>query len=403
MLKQGSGRGEAGGGNRLRSAFVVAEISMALMLLIGAGLLLKSFAKLRSVDPGFNASNVLTVRLTLPPQRYDTLEKQVAFYSALLDSLDRLPGVLSAGLTSDLPVNSDQDDTAVYFPGAKEQSGIANANIIHYCGVSPGYFATMQIRLLAGRGFNDDDTAKAPLVAVINDKMARKYWPGANPLGQTFKSSDKWWTVAGVVTDIHHADLDTAPAPEIYFPYRQLPLGSINMAVRTAERQGELVPAIRKAVRSLDPNQPIYDIQTMKSRIAASLNTQQVTSTLCGAFAAVALILATVGIYAVMSYVVSQRTREIGIRMALGAEQRQVVRMVVGRGVWMISAGLGIGALAAAGVTQLLQDQLFGITATDPSTYVGVAAFLGAVALLASYVPARRASRVDPVIALREE
>lgn len=403
MLKQGSSRGNRGGGNRLRSAFVVAEISLALMLLIGASLMLKSFAKLRSVDPGFNPSNILTAKLTLPPIRYNVDEKEAAFQRDLLDRLRSIPGVLSAALTSNLPVNGDDASTAVYFPGAKEESSIGNATLIQHSSVSPDYFAAMQIRLLAGRAFDEHDNAKGTNVAIVNQKMAREYWPGVDPLGKTFKTTNKWWTVAGVVADIHHGGLETKPAPEIYLPYLQYPLRSVYMAVRTTARQGEIVPEIRKAVQSVDRDQPIYDIQTMHGRIAASVNTQQVTSTLCGVFAAVALILATIGIYAVMSFVVSQRTREIGIRMALGAEQRQVVRMVVGRGVWLIAAGLCIGTAAAAGIAQLITELLFGITATDPSTYGGVAAFLGAVALTASYVPARRAARVDPVIALRDE
>jgi putative ABC transport system permease protein len=403
MLKQGSARGNVSSGSRMRSAFVVAEISIALMLLIGAGLVLKSFVKLRAVDPGFNASNVLTLRLALPANRYGTPDTQAAFYRDLLDRVQALPGVQDAGLTSELPIIGEQDDTAVYFPGAKEESGLANATIIHYSTVSPNYFAAMQIHLVAGRGFNDRDTGKAPPVAVINDKMAREYWPGANPIGKTFQTGDKWWTIAGIVANIHHAGLDSKLTPEIYLPYQQFPSPSVHLVVRTIERQGQLVASIRQAVLSLDRNQPIYDVRTMKAGIAASLNLQQVAAGLCGTFAVVALILATIGIYGVMSYVVSQRTHEIGIRMALGAQQQDVIRMVVGRGAWMIAFGLGIGALSAAGVTQLMTDLLFGISPTDPSTFAGLAAFLAAVALVASYVPARRAARVDPVIALREE
>jgi len=403
MLKQGSARGSVSSGNRMRSAFVVAEISIALMLLIGAGLVLKSFVKLRAVDPGFNPSNVLTMRLALPSNRYGTVDTQAAFYRDLLDRVQALPGVQNAGVTSELPIVGGQDDTAVYFPGTKEESGLANATIIHYSTVSPNYFAAMQIHLVAGRGFNDRDTAKAPPVAVINDKMAREYWPNANPIGKSFKTGDKWWTIAGVVANIHHAGLGSKPTPEIYLPYQQFPSPSVHLVVRTMERQGSLVASIRQAVLSLDRNQPIYDIRTMKAGIAESLNLEQVAAGLCGTFAVVALILATIGIYGVMSYVVSQRTHEIGIRMALGAQQKDVVRMVVGRGAWIIAFGLAIGTLAAAGITWVLTDLLFGISATDPSTYAGLAAFLAAVALIASYVPARRAARVDPVIALREE
>jgi putative ABC transport system permease protein len=403
MLKQGSARGSVSSGSRIRSTFVVAEISIALMLLIGAGLVLKSFVKLRAVDPGFNPSNVLTMRLALPGYRYETLETQTAFYRDLLGRVQALPGVQNAALTSDLPIVGEQDDTAIYFPGAKEETGLANATIIHYSTVSPSYFAAMQIHLLAGRGFNELDTAKAPPVVVINDKMAREYWPGLNPIGKTFKTGEKWWTITGVVANIQHAGLDSKPTPEIYLPYPQFPSPSVHLVVRAMERQSKLVDSIRQAVLSLDRNQPIYDIRTMRAGIAQSLNLQKVAAGLCGVFAVVALILATIGIYGVMSYVVSQRTHEIGIRMALGAQQKDVIRIVVGRGAWMIAFGLAIGTLAAAGVTQLMTDLLFGISATDPSTFAGLAAFLAAVALVASYVPARRAARVDPVIALREE
>jgi putative ABC transport system permease protein len=403
MLKQGSARDQAGSGHRLRSIFVVAEISIALMLLIGAGLMLKSFAKLHAVDPGFNPSNVLTMRLSLPSYRYDALDKQTAFLRDLLDRLQTLPGVQSAGLTSELPANGEMDDTSVYFPGTKETIGFLNAIHIHYSTVSPNYFSAMQIHLLAGRDFNDADSVKAQPVAVINDKMAREYWPGMNPLGKSFKANEKWWTVAGVVANVHSAGLQLKPTPEIYFPYQQFPLTSVQLAVRTMERQEKLADSIRQTVLSLDPDQPIYDIQTMQTRLAISLNAQQVTSGLCGVFAVVALMLAIVGIYSVMSFVVNQRTHEIGIRMALGAQQKDVVRMVVGRGAWMIALGLGIGTLAAAGINRLMTDLLFGVSPTDPSTFASVAASLAAVALVASYVPARRAARVDPVIALREE
>jgi putative ABC transport system permease protein len=260
---------------------VVAEISIALMLLIGAGLVLKSFVKLRAVDPGFNPSNVLTMRLALPDNRYGTLEAQAAFYRDLLDRVQALQGVQNAGVTSELPIIGGQDDTAVYFPGTKEESGLANATIIHYSTVSPNYFAAMQIHLAAGRGFNDLDTGKAPPVAVINDKMAREYWPGANPIGKSFKTGDKWWTIAGVVANIHHAGLDSKIKPEFYLPYQQFPSPSVHLVVRTMERQGQLVSSIRQAVLSLDRNQPIFDIQTMKAGIAASLNLQQVAAGLC--------------------------------------------------------------------------------------------------------------------------
>jgi putative ABC transport system permease protein len=397
-LKQAGSRSIAAGGNRTRNALVIAETALALLLLIGAGLMLKSLARLRAVDPGFDPSNVLTMQMRLPDRRYPTPEKQRAFYHGMLERVQAIPGVQAAGMSSSLPLIDSYTATDV---GLRESdSSIATS----YDDVSPGYFQAMRIRVLAGRGFTEADSDKAPLVAIVNDKFARKYWPKSDPIGKRFHSDDKWWTVVGRTANVLDQELRSEQEPTIYFPYSQYTRPVASLAVRaSAADMTRIAQAIRSAILAVDPNQAVYDIRPMRTVIARSLNGDRITSALCAVFAGIALMLASIGIYGVVSFLVTERTREIGIRMALGAQRGDVSRLVIGRGMWLVLAGLAIGLMASAGATQLLAGELYGVKPLDPSIYLGLAAFLGTVALAANYLPARRAARVDPMIALREE
>ncbi|MDQ3687468.1 MAG: ABC transporter permease [Acidobacteriota bacterium] len=406
-LKEG-GRGGAGAGpHRLRRALVVAEVALSLILLIGAGLMAQSFLRLQQVNPGLNAENVLTLRVALPSAKYDAPEKRQDFFKQLLERTRALPGVESAGAISYLPLSGGGWGRSITIEDHPVLS-VGQAPAINHCVITPNYFRAMGITLLAGRDFTDVDARDALKVTIIDERLAREYWPNENPLGKRVRfgppeDNEPWHTIVGVVGEVKHESLNLTQRKSVYLPHAQVSIGGMALAVRTRANPESLAAAVREQVRELDPNQPVTAVRTMSEVVSRSVWQPRLYTILFGVFAGVALLLASVGIYGVMSYAVSQRTREIGIRMALGAQRGDVLRLVIRQGMWLVLIGVGIGVLASLLLTGLMQSLLFGVGATDPVTFAGVAVLLAAAALIACYIPARRATKVDPMVALRYE
>jgi putative ABC transport system permease protein len=408
-LKEGS-RGTAGNRhNRLRGALVISEVALAVMLLVGAGLLLHSFVRLLGVDPGFDSRNLLTVKLTLPAAKYARDEQRVDAYREILRRVEDVPGVESAGLINLIPMTLKGGSSAFYVEGtpvpAPGQVPLANNRVS-----SGAYLRTMRIPLKAGRGFDQRDTATSTPVAIVNETMAQRYFPQGQALGKRFKlglanASSPWITVAGVAGDVRQYALDTEPNPEMLFPYEQ---GTFtqprDLVLRTAGPDPKvLATAIRRAIRAFDPDEPVDPVRTMDEIVGETIVLQRLEMVLLAAFSLVALALASLGVYGVLSYLVAQRTGEIGIRMALGASPDSVLRLVVGQGLALAGTGIALGLAGAVSLTRLLAGLLYGVRPIDPVTFAGVPLLLAISVMLASYVPARRATRLDPVAALRCE
>jgi putative ABC transport system permease protein len=408
-LKEG-GRGPAlgGRGNRIRRTLVVAEVAVSLVLLIGAGLLVNSFLRLRNVDPGFRTDHVLTMSVTLPPLKYPDHARREAFYTELIDRVEALPGVKSAAVASQIPLIKQGDSVGVVFEG-RPLPEPGKENIVATRVVSPLYFETMGIRLLRGRVFNNQDRIGSPVVAVISDSMARRYWPGEDPVGKRLcpgrpKTPEDWVTVVGVVNDVLQYGLDADQKPQMYLSYQQSDYFSPRrLVVSTSVEPESLTSAVRGAVWSIDKDQPVSDIETMEAVLSDSIARQRFSALLLGVFGLVALLLAAVGIYGVMSYTMAQRTHEIGLRMALGARKWDVLKLAVGQALKLVLVGVGAGLAASLILTRVMTSLLFGVSSTDPVTFAGISLVLVAAGVLASYIPARRATKVDPMIALRYE
>jgi predicted permease len=408
-LKQSGGRTGTGTGHRrLRSALVVIEIALALVLLVGAGLLIQTFLKLRALDIGVNPENVLTLRTSLPRSKYSELPKRTAFYQQVLERVRALPGVVEAGYTTAVPLTWKGGTNGFTIEGQPQGAG-QDANSRQ---ASVGYMETMGMKLRQGRFFNEHDDAQAQPVAIINETMARQYWPGENAVGKRFKlggtdSTRPWVTVAGIIGDVKEMGLEAPAKAEFFFPYQQMPETLWNMprdlTVRTTGNPLSLVAAVRQAIWAVDPAQPVSNIRTMNDIVGEEVAQRRIGMTLLAAFAALALLLSSLGIYGVLSYAVTQRIQEIGIRMALGAGRKDVLRLVMADGLRLATAGVAIGLGVSFALTRLMTGLLFGVTASDPITLAGVTLLLTAVALLACYIPARRAAKVDPLIALRYE
>ena len=409
VLKEG-GRGSAGPRRRIfRNLLVIGEVALSLMLLVGSGLLLESFARLRGLDPGFRADHVLTVRLEVPRTRYGDFARRSEFFERVLERVRALPGVKVAGFTSALPLTWE-GGTNSFTP-----EGIALPPDFNYDAnnrvVTPGYFEAMRIPLRRGRFFNNGDGQDAPPVGIINETLARRFWPNGDALGKRFKfgaPEDKtaWRRIVGVIADVRQMRLNEPAHQEMYFPYWQAKdnwMVPRDLAIRTSGDPLGLAVATRQAVWSIDRDQPVSNVMTLDDLLDHEVAHRRVQAALLGGLASLALILACVGIYGVLSYLVTQRTQEIGIRVALGANGADVFRTVAGHGMTLAAIGILAGAAAALALSRMLASLLFGVQATDPVTYAGAVAVFATVALLACYFPARRAARVDPMVALRHE
>ncbi len=408
-LKEGGRDAVTGGsGKRLRSLLVMAEVAISLVLLIGAGLLINSFLRLRNVDPGFRVDNLLTMRIALPQPKYERMKQRSAFYSELIQRIQSIAGVKSAAVTTNLPLYRQGNSISVSVEGKPEpppgQELIVTTRII-----SPGYFDTMSIPVLKGRQLTDKDTITSPNVVVISETMARRVWPGEEAVGKRLapgraRSEEDWFQVIGVVKDVRQFELTADPKPQMYLSYRQAGFfESRDLVIKTDVDPASLASTVRKAVWEIDKDQPVSNIRTMEEILADSIARQRFSMLLLAIFASVALMLAAVGIYGVMSYSVAQRTHEIGIRMALGAGTAAVIKLAVGYGLKLVIAGIVIGLIASFALTRVMSTLLFGVTATDPTTFTLISLLLVAVAAIASYIPARRATRVNPITALRYE
>ncbi|MEJ2009499.1 MAG: ABC transporter permease [Acidobacteriota bacterium] len=407
-LKEG-GRtgGEGGASGRVRRVLVVCEVALSLALLAGAGLLLRSFVKVLGVDAGFHSGKVLTMHVALPEKRYSTSEQRQTFYHEILDRIDRLPGVEAAGATVALPI-SGQGGSGTTTIDTQEVPPDKTFPEADWRPVTPGYFKAIGMTLVRGRFFTDADTSHSAPVAIIDDSLARTFFRHENPIGKRLRlggsgSKAPWMTIVGVVAHVRYRSLEAPSRVQVYWPEAQMPSGSMSLAIRTSVSPLSLVPAVEKAILSVDPNQPVYDVRTMEQLRSEWLSQRFLSLLLVGLFAGIALALAAVGIYGVMAYSVTRRTHEIGVRMALGAERRDVLRLVIGQGLKLALIGVCVGVAAALALTRFLASLLYGVKPTDPLTFVAVSLVLIAVALAACYIPARRATRVDPMEALRYE
>jgi putative ABC transport system permease protein len=413
-LKEG-GRSSTTGArrNQVRNSLVIAEVALALVLLVGAGLLLKSYARVQNIDPGFDRRNVLTAEIDLPAPKYPPPgspdynhgEAVINFWDEALRRVRQLPGVEAAGGTIVLPLSGSNTDSSFAIEsrsvGGKEPTPDEELRVI-----TPDYFRVLKTPLLRGRFFAESDNLDAPGVVMINDALAKKYWPKEDALGKRITFSDprkpdpKWLTIVGIVRSIRHRGLDVDPAPEYYVPLAQGPWHTMVLAVRSAQDPRGLASAVRREIQSIDPDQPIANVRTLENVTADSVAPRRMSMVLLGAFAGIALLLAGVGIYGVISYLVVQRTHEIGVRMALGAQRRDVVCLVVGHAAKLVAIGTAIGLVVALFSTRTLSTLLYNVGAFDVTTFAFVTVALASVALLASYIPALRATRADPMIAL---
>ncbi len=404
-LKEG-GRSstESRGKNRLRCLLVVSEVALALLLMIGASLMIRSLLKLQEVNPGFNPTGVLTGSISLSESKYSKPGQQIAFYRELGERLEAMPGVTTAGMVSVLPLSGNNQGMGLLIEG-RPVSGPSDVPILFYRIVNPKYFQAMQIHLRKGRLFDERDAQGAPRVLIVNETMARRYWPNEDPIGKRVGTGapNDWMPVVGVVGDVRHTSLAQEPDAEIFLPYAQNPQPGMSLAVRTFSDPLRFAPSLRRAVMELDRDQPVPRVVSMEQTLSDSFATERFSTVLLGIFAGAALMLATIGIYGVISFSVTRRTSEIGVRMALGARSLDVLRMVVGQGALLALIGVGIGLAAALALTRVIGSLLYGINATDPFVFLGVSLLLTLVAALASYLPARRAARVDPMVALRYE
>jgi predicted permease len=399
-LKDAS-RGSSGGRRLLRESMVALEVAMSLVLLIGAGLLVRSFVRLESTDPGFRPDHLLTFVVTLPPARYREPVRIAAFERTAIERLRTLPGVTAAGAVSALPFGGSDSAGSFGIEGRTPDPGQPTP-VVGYRFAAPGFLEATGVPLLRGRTFTAADDFGAPLVAVVNDQLVRKYFPKEDPLGQGLSSGDgRFCKIVGVVGSIKQADLSQEPQAAIYYPALQLPGSLIGVAMRTAGDPLAMVSAARHEIAAIDPNLPLARIATMEQRMADSVARQRFSIQLMTAFAAIAAALAAIGIYGVLVYLVDQRKREIGIRLALGARTSNVLGLILGQGSRPVAIGLLAGVGGALALTRLLKGLLYEVSATDPLVFAGVSAGLVLVALVAMSAPARRAARVDPLAALR--
>jgi putative ABC transport system permease protein len=404
-LKEGGRSSQEGfGRHRMRSLLIVLEVALALVLLVGAGLMLRSFQRIQQVDPGFNPNNVLALEISLPRSKYPRKEQIRNFYNQVTERVSTLPGVESVAATWMLPL-SGQDagrgfDIEGYSPAPNERVNAA------FSAVTPRYFRTMEIPVRAGREFTEQDGPTGQSVVIVNETLAQRYFPGGDALGKRIKlrgDDNPWLTIVGVASDVKHTELTAQPRMQMYLSSLQTPFPFMNVVVRTTVDPASLTAAVRQEVWAIDPAQPVASAETMQQLISNSVARARFNTLLLGVFSVVALLLAAIGLYGVMAYSVTQRTHEIGIRMALGAQGRDVLRLVLRQGMTLAFLGVLTGLAAAFALTRVMASLLYGVTATDPLTFAAVALVLSLVALLATIIPARRATKVDPMVALRYE
>ena len=406
-LKEGGRSAAAAVRNRSRNLLVVVEIALSLVLLVGAGLMIESFLRLQQVNPGINPKDVLKMGVALPRAKYREAEQRSEFFRQLMESVRALPGVEAAAATSTLPLTGGRWGRSLTVEGYPVLP-VGQAPMIQHTVVSQGYFATLGIPMLMGRDFTDTDGLNAPKVTIIDERLAREYWPNASPLGKRIRfgppeDNEPWHTVVGVVGAVRQDRLDADTDKSVYLPHPQIPVNGLSLVVRATAKPESLAGAVRATVREIDPDLPVTKVMTMEEVVSESVWQPRLYSILFGVFAMLALVLATVGIYGVMSYTVSTRTREFGLRMALGARSGHLLRLILGQGMRLAFIGVAAGLLVAFALTRLLKNLLFGVTATDPLTFGLITGLLTLVALAACWLPARRATRVDPLVALRHE
>jgi putative ABC transport system permease protein len=407
LKEAGRGSGTSASRNRLRSVLVVSEIAMTLVLLVCAGLLIRTVLRLRNVDTGFNVRNVLAMNIGLPGIKYPKPENQVAFYREVTERIAALPGVKATGTTSVLPLSDNFDGRGILVEDHPKPRGEEITVDLYIA--SPGYLRAMEIPLVKGRAITEQDTTDSARIALINSTMAAQLWPNEDPLGKRIKfpGSEKnpqpWRTVVGVVKDVSQYALDQKPPMQIYVPHAQFPTGFSTIVVKTENEPTAMTGAIRHEIQAVDKDQAIFQVTTLEQLMGQSILIRKFFMLLLLVFATLALVLAAVGIYGVMSYVASQRTHEIGIRMALGAQASDVLKLIIGNGMVLAMIGVAAGLAGSFALTRLLTGLLFGVSATDAVTFIVVSLALIAVALLACYIPARRATKVDPLVALRYE
>jgi putative ABC transport system permease protein len=409
-LKQSGAQGGVGsGGHRLRDALVICEVALAIVLLAGAALLIRSLQNLYHLDPGFRADHVLVMRTSLPRPKYEAFVRRTAFFDQVLAKVGSLPGVVAAGYTTWVPLTNEGGATSITIEG-KPEPAPGNLLIPNVRIISRDYILALRMKLIEGRPFEQSDAAEKLPVALINQTLARNYWAGENPIGKrfkrgTYKENSPWITVVGIVGDVHQAGLDLPARAEMYLPYQQQNFGyePEYLAVRTTGDPIALAEIVRQQIWSVDKEQPVAGVMPLEDLVDENLASRRMQASLLSGFAALALLLVTLGIYAVLSFAVTQRTQEIGVRVAMGAQPRDVLRMIFSQGFKLFLIGAAIGLVAALALSRALVHLLFGVSAYDPASFALVTILLAAVALLACYVPARRATRVDPLIALRYE
>jgi len=405
-LKQ-EGRGSSGARQRALSVFVVAEIALALVLLVGAALLLASFGKLRNVDPGFDARHALVVPAFLPEWKYPTREALRAFFVRADAELAAIPGVAAVGATNALPLSGDNSSGSLTIEGQPAPTPATRPNADRRA-VTPGYFAALSMHALAGRLFTASDDERAPLVVVVSRGFADRYWPGQDAVGKRlklgrFESDAPMRTVIGIVNNVQHANLATEPRPVVYYPHAQGPDSGMQLVVRSRSSPAAVAGAVRDAMRRLDPDLPATELKPLSDLVQGSLMETAIALSLLGSFALLAILLAAAGVYGVMAYAVAQRTTEFGIRVALGASPSDLVHLVGRQGLTLTAAGLAIGLVGARLTSSALTQMLYGVRPSDPIVYLSTAGTLAAIALSACIVPALRALRVDPIVALKAQ
>jgi len=411
VLKEGGrGTGDGGRGNRTRSVLIVAQIAVAFVLLVSAGLLVGSFWRLQQVNPGFDPKNVLTFRVSLPVTRYAQNEQIENFYQRLTSRVGALPGVTSVSAISVLPLSGQNSGVGFAIEGVPTDPNKPFPHDTFLRVVRQGYFSTMGIPLVQGRDFDARDTLLGNQVVIINETLARRHFPGQNPIGRRINPSFavdqrgiQWREIVGIVKDVHHASLNEGADEESYVPHAQAPNNTITMVARTGNDPKNLIASVRREVAALDSELPVFNVRTLEETLSRSVAQPRFNTLLLATFAAVALLLTAIGLYGVIAYSVAQRTHEFGIRLALGAGARNVLMLVIGQGMKLALIGVGIGLVGALALTRLMANFLFGIGTSDPLTFAGIALLLLFTALLACYIPARRATKVDAMVALRYE